>query len=455
MKKVILVISILLNFIFCVNVNAEIVNNDDENTELIVVESSSEKKELDNNQGFIQKTVVNSDSKKGEVTVQLKLHNALIKEITENQKSEDYEIFLVIDDSGSMISSISTGETRKEAVNNAAKELVGNLLSNYPNVKIGIIKFSSGSTDYPAAEKICDLTNSKDVINQAIDEGEAGYGATNIEAGLILAQESFSNNNISKIIVVLTDGAPNGAETKKDSDGNYLTTDQATKNKLVELDKAGITIISMLTEIDDEESAEYIFGTPENPTVGKYYYIADADIKKIITENIFSDISEIVSNLPIYNISIKDYFPEDVLTYFEFSYVTKPTYGLISEVIGENKSIVYTLDELKGNSSVIIEYKLKLKNMKYQNIIDKVIATNEKVVLDYTDIDGNTHNLVLDSSPTVKLSLYTPSEDEPDQPLENGPQTGLETYGLIIGISLIGILFISQIIKNKNCIKKI
>ena len=63
--------------------------------------------------------------------------------------------------------------------------------------------------------------------------------------------------------------------------------------------------------------------------------------------------------------------------------------------------------------------------MNNSSILDKVIATNEKVVLTYEDIDTKEHTATLDSSPLIKLAEVIQNEII-DNTIINGslPQTG-------------------------------
>lgn len=386
----------------------------DINTTLNIIQKSSENKQLENNQGFIEKSIVDSNSNNGEVTIEVKLSNSKGSSSQTTIKKEAYEIFLVIDDSGSMGDTISNGGTREEAVYNASKQLVENILKNYNNVKIGVIKFGGGWIDSESdAEKMCDLSSDKDTIIKAIEAESSVGGSTNLEAGLILANKSFSSSNANKTIIVLTDGGPNGKITAEDENGKSLSVEEATKYRLIELDKSKINIISLLTEIEDESTAEAVFGTPEKPTVGKYYYIADSDIQKVINENIYADVSQIISNPTISNIKIVDYFPSDIIDNFEFSYVGEPKLGTVSKngIDLNTKSITWEIDELKGDEEATLQYKIKLKDMENMNLLDKEIATNEKVVLTYKDFDSKDYTVNLTSSPKIKLSKVNDKSD--------------------------------------------
>lgn len=461
----ILIIGMLCNIAYATDIT----------NKLDIVKQSAETKYLDNNQGYISKSIVDSDPEKGEVTIEVKLSNSKSSSSQTTVKEESYEIFLVIDDSGSMSETISTGGTRKNAVYEASKQLVENILENYSNVKIGIIKFGGkkkgvGVGTENDAEKMCDLSNDKDTIIKAIDTKSSVESLTNLEAGLILANKSFGANNVNKIVIALTDGYSNSCITDKDENGENLTVEQATKNKLIELDKSKINIISLLTEIEDEKTAEEIFGTHEKPTVGKYYYIADADIQKVITENIYSDVSQIISNPVMNNIKIVDYFPSDITENFEFEYVSKPNIGTIEEdgINEATNTITWNIEELKEKEEATIKYKLKLKDMQDINLLNKVISTNQKIVLTYKDSEEKEYEVVLSSSPEIKLSEVKQNNENKKNEEQNNenknqdnstsknklPATGESViYISSILILAISILVIIKKLKNMKDIK--
>ena len=53
----------------------------------------------------------------------------------------------------------------------------------------------------------------------------------------------------------------------------------------------------------------------------------------------------------------------------------------------ENNSITWTIPELKSGETATVQYKLKLKQNFDSNIVDKILNTNEKVDLKYTDFN--------------------------------------------------------------------
>ena len=409
-------ISILLMLCICGSVNAAELK-----TSLDIIQKASETKYLANDQGFISKTVVDSNSDTGEVTIELKLSNTAKKV----EKTTDTEIFLVVDNSGSMGYTTSTGEIRRNIIVRAMKNLVNNIYDNSSNVKVGLVRFANqGNLLTGSTALMCNLTDNKQTMLNAINEYENldtsvnidgvemlhCESGTNIEAGLKRANDKFSSGSKNKIMILLTDGIPNASISYTSS--NYVY--DATKTRLKSIGDSGVSVISLMTGVtseDDDASSinsaevvQQIFGTESNPTTGKFYNIADANLESVVTNDILADVMEKIQN-PINTTKIVDYFPEDITDNFDFSYVGSPSIGTTSDTIDtENKTITWDIGTLKGDEVATLKYKLKIKDMKNTDLLNKTIATNEKVVLTYKDTELNDYTVELTSSPKIQLS---------------------------------------------------
>lgn len=390
----------------------------DVKTSLDVIQKESETKYLDKDQGNISKTIVESNSDTGEVTIELKLSNTAKKQ----EKSAETEIFLVVDNSGSMGYSTSTGETRREIIIRAIKSLVNSIYNNSSKVKVGLVRFAyRGELLNNSSALMCNLTDSKQEMLNAIKEYENldtsvnidgkemkhCESGTNIEAGLKKAEDNFSSEKNNKILILLTDGIPNSSLYYLSESYIY----KATKERLKNIGDSGVSIISMMTGITEDEDGEKaqetiknIFGTETKPTTGKFYNIADTNIEKVVSKDILSDVMEKVQN-PINTVKIVDYFPKDITENFEFSYVGKPNLGTISDKINsKDNTIEWNIETLKGSETATLRYKLKIKDMKDTKLLNKTIATNEKVELSYNDTEAKAYKVILLSSPKILLS---------------------------------------------------
>lgn len=363
--------------------------------EFKIIDKEGQTKYLENDQGYISKSIVDSDLDNGEVTIELKISNTSKDE----KKIGKTEVIFLVDNSASMGTTTSAGITRKKTIINAMQAFVNNLYEQNSNIYMGLVRFSKTGT------VMCNLTNQKQTMLNAITtfENTAIESDTNISAGLTTANSKFSSDCKNKIIVLLTDGI------------SEVTT---TKNTLLSVANTGTYIISMVNQTNSQEVTQ-IFGTEENPTTGKFYNIDDVSINEVISDSIFKDILATIQK-PMKNITITDYFPDDIINNFEFSYVEYPNNGTISETIDQNnKCIVWKINTLLGTEEATIRYKLKLKDMNNQKIINKIIPTNEKVELNYMDYNNKQYSIVLDKSPKVELQM----EIEEVEPTENKDTT--------------------------------
>ena len=421
------------------------------NTSLDIIQEASETKYLENDQGYISKTIVDSNASEGEVTIELKLSNTK-KEIS---KLKDTEIVLVIDNSGSMDFKTAEGKTRKSILLDSAKNLVNAIFDTSSNVKMGIVKFcgETGLTaPLNAAAIITKPTSQREDVIAGITtiENKKVESGTNIQKGLIRAEELFSKSNGNKVIILLTDGCPT-----EDGEDNYVGNNQMlmsnetynkillnTKNELTNINKKGIKLISLMTGVnsndidrdgnvitnteDDLQAIKTIFGTEDNPTAGKFYNAKTTDIGQVIQNDITKDVQEIL-NTPLNTVKVTDYFPEDITNNFKFSYVGNPSTGTVSDSINsQTNTIEWNIGTLKGDEVATLKYKLKIKDMKNEQLLNKTISTNEKVILTYKDTDSKDYTVILSSSPKIQLSEV---KEELDATISYNPST--ETSGTV------------------------
>lgn len=390
------------------------------------------------NMANFEKKIIASDLEKKELTLQLKVSN-----ITEPIFNKPTEIMLVIDNSLSMKDTISTNVTRLKAVTDSAKTLATELLKN-ENVSIGVVSFSTGDNEgtiSDASLKVKPTKSTEDVLSAIaeISEGELGP-RTNIDAGLTVGNQNFSANCESKYLILLTDGVPNTAVG-----GPTMTysadTATKTKAKLNALNDDDVTIFSVMTGVSSTKIetstnltykalAEEIFGTTENPTVGKFYYISDSEIEETICETILGNFLDTSANT-LTNLKIYDYFPKEIVDNFDFSYVTSANKGTISPTIDlQNNVIIWTIDKLEPQESATVSYKLKLKDNIDTSILDVILNTNEKVEITADQVKTDDGSNVLVSKVTPKVRVTIPK----DETVANIviPQTGDTSLPMII-----------------------
>ena len=366
--------------------------------------------EIGDNSRF-EKRLISKDLSNKEVTLQLQVTN---EEVADKLTGE---VMIVIDNSESMTDEVE-GTTRKELVFESAKTLISNLLQDNTALNVGIVSFSSNSDTSKEgtledAFLISEMSNDVTTLTNAISNIQTNGVRTDLDAGIQLATQYFTDNATNKYMIVLTDGVPNIAV---DYDKNYYSDDVISKTKqtLINTTNSGIQLFTMLTGILDEtyiplgdksygQIISEVFGSQETPTTGNFYYVTDDLIEETITNTIYEDL--IPKDKTFTDFTIVDYFPQEIIDNFEFAYVSNATHGNISaQVDTSTNSITWTIPELAIGETATVQYKLKLKENFDNSIIDKILDTNEKVDLSYTDPNGNPQEKTSDVTPKLKLT---------------------------------------------------
>lgn len=172
--------------------------------------------------------------------------------ISENEKSDERDIVLVLDTSGSMDGK-PIEETKK-----AATKFVDTILQD--NASIGIVNYDDDSTVSSP------FSNSKSSLESVINALNTG-GSTNIEAGLRSADQMLSQSSAKKkIIVLMSDGEPN-----KGLVGDSLI------SYADELKEKGIYIYTLgfFESIGDKTKAQTLM--EKIASEGCHYEVSDAD----------------------------------------------------------------------------------------------------------------------------------------------------------------------------------
>ena len=400
-----------------------------------------------------EKKLISKDLNNKEVTLQLQVTNE------ETSMQPTGEIMLVIDNSKSMEDIVEGTTTREDLVIESAETLVNTILKDNENLKVGVVSFSTNEDvskegTLEDANLVSDLSTDSQALISAISNIQYTGPRTDLESGLNLASQYFSDEENNKYIIVLTDGIPNVA---LNYDKTYYSDDviNKTKTQLQALDTAGYDVITMLTGISNENDVpatreddktygdiiEEIFGTENNPTVGKFYYVQDSEIEKTITEDIYNDLLPVEKVLT--NITVKDYFPQEIIDNFDFAYVSEANIGNISANVNtEDNSITWTIPELNPGETATVQYTLKLKKDFDSTIVGKILDTNEKVDITYTDFDGEEVTDTSDVTPKLRLT-------EPPTTLPKAG-TPIMIALFVIGAGVFVYSFIKLTIANKN-----
>ncbi len=421
--------------------------------------------------GNFTKELTSYDLEKKELNITLTVKNTA----NEEQILKPVEIFLVLDNSKSMTNTYE-GKVKTNYVAEAATKFTNLVFDNFKDAKVGVIGFSSldplvnnnsiGTIN--DATLLQGLSAEKTSVLNAISTYNSKTGPyTNIEAGLALAEKSFTNSTSSeKYVILISDYAPNLSLDTEHTLTYSGTNSLNTKNRLQALEQKGfnpITILMGYADVDNEnpsaplisdgsrhmtygELANEILGTTENPTAGDFYFIDYENLFDTVTEKIFNSIASLKENT-LKNVVIKDYFPQEIIDNFTFSYIETPNIGTASDKIDlSTDSITWTIKELKAGETAKLVYKLKLNDKFNKEILDKNIPTNKEVDISYETPNGNGTDSSTES-PKVKLhyeepTVTPPQKEEPVEPKEPEklPQTGISDNIIFVGIT-ISILF--------------
>ena len=424
-------------------------------TSLNVIQPLGEIKYFENDQGYISKNIVDSNKETGEVTVELKVVN-LPKDNTETTY-ENTEVLIMIPEDLRAEENLKENTEKFSQYISYIENLATKIFANNSKIKIGIIgiqgpiddayendegKFVEGPKNEgskPGSEEdseiVVNLTNDINTIKtglQNMNKDGVGY-YNNLEAAIKLSANSFSKN-ANKILISLYDNVPESAigECSYITYGGATTIEDAvieknsniveyTKKEILNLKESDIDFILLKPEdtsfdqkwynkstgeleldFDGSEYVKDLYGTIQEPTYGKMYSLDEVSLEKIITENIYGDIIDKI-RLPISSIKVVDYFPNEIVENFDFEYGGNPTIGTTTDKI-DNNTITWNIETLNAQETAILKYKLKIKDMKNTDLLNKTIPTNEKLVLTYKDIEAKDYTINITNSPKVQLA---------------------------------------------------
>lgn len=402
--------------------------------------------------GEFTKQKIAIDSSKKTIDISLTAKNN-----AEEAKAMAGEVVLLIDTSNSMSTNPVTVDgastTRKQLVLDAANTLVDKLFTANPEVKIGVVEFSTSTTpanegtDEDAKIVTPTLLNDKTQVHTALTtvSSDVMGPRTDIQIGLETAATLLSTSEeVGKYIVLLTDAIPNtarGVQMDTYTDASIVPS----KNALTTLKTNGVNVISMLINMTDDEIAistedpkptyrqvsQKIFGTSTAPTAGPVYYVTDDKIGSTVADDIYADLMPDESYI-LTDIVIKDYFPQNIIDNFDFAYLTKPAKGTVSATVDKtNNSITWTIAELKPQESATFNYRLTLKDSFDSSIVGVNLPTNKNVTIDYKEDGVAGPQKQNDKCPVVILDV--PAK-------KTIPQTGSNTWLIACGLITLGLV---------------
>lgn len=478
-------------------------------TKLDVVQQNAETKYLENNQGYITKSIIESDENTGEVVIDLGLSN--ITNITEDTKEryENTEILIMVSEN------IVNEEEKLNTYVSYIETLSTKVFEKNSNTKIGIIgikgTISDGEVDENGnmvwgeknegtvkgsednAEIILKPSSSCVEIKsslQNMNSSKTKY-RTNLQAAIRLANKSYSGN-VNKILICLYDDVPDiaiGVKQQVSAGGlfsEYATVEEAviakhnqvankTSSEILTLKTNNVDFIllrpddtsydetwyntdsgELALEFDGSPYVQKIYGTLENPTYGKMYSLNNDTLEQVVTEYIYRDIMENI-RVDIKSATIKEYFSDEILKNFDITFSDE---NIDTTELKNNKYIEWNIGDLAGNETVNLKYTLKIKNMRNEEILNKVLSTNEKTEMTYINYLNEETSITSNSSPKIQLSEIKISnitipdkENEKDNTLADGilPQTGQKVvFGIVFIILIIGLFTFIKYKKLKD-----
>lgn len=135
---------------------------------------------------------------------------------------KDREIVLVLDASGSMNDEISGSSKNKiETLKDAAENFIDSLLTeeNAGKIKIGVVWYAEKANTF--ASNACPLSDKAETLKACVSSKNAN-GGTNVQLGISIAKDLFTDADNEKSLIVLSDGEPtlyNDAKGNEHGDG--------------------------------------------------------------------------------------------------------------------------------------------------------------------------------------------------------------------------------------------
>lgn len=258
---------------------------------------------------------------------------------------------------------------------------------------------------------------------------------TNLQAAIRLANKSYSNN-VNKILICLYDSVPSiaiGVNSHISYGGwfsEYATAEEAvtakhnqiankTSSEILTLKNNNVDFIllrpddtsydetwynsdtgEVILEFDGSPYVQKIYGTLENPTYGKMYSLNNDTLEQVVTEYIYQDIIEDI-RIDIKSAVINEYFSEDIIKNFDITFANE---NVDITNLKDNGYVIWNIGNVQGNKTVSLQYTLQIKDMKNEELLNKVISTSDKTELKYVNYLDTETTAVSTSSPKIKLS---------------------------------------------------
>ena len=164
-----------------------------------------------------------------------------------------------------------------------------------------------------------------------------------------------------------------------------------------------LTTGEKILEFDGSPYVKEIYGSIEEPTYGKMYSLNNESLEKIITEEIYSDVAETIGT-SMDNVVVKEYFSKEIIDNFTISVSEKYKDNVDTTKLLTDGYIIWNAGKIETESDKVLEYSIKIKDMKNKDILNKTVSTNEKANIEYNNYLEQKVSETLSSSPKIKLS---------------------------------------------------
>lgn len=279
-------------------------------------------------------------------------------------------------------------DTRISQARASAKAFINELAAEYPTLQVGVVSFGTKASVHqemvPVGSNLSSLLSAVSNVKTPKEAGidQNGNGATNIDAGLQLADGLFNYNSAAKkIIIIISDGEPTkyGVSNVK-GPGNSMDTDTknatlATADGIKEKDTT-IFSISFFTKkeiLDDLATDDY------------YYSIKSGIALEAVLSGIGKTIIEMAPNAVI------DPMGEMV------DLISTPSGDGSMIYNAETRTIEWTPSKMKASMT----YKVALRTEHADFVNDTFYPANKATTLSYS-IDGEVADTVNFPIPEVK-----------------------------------------------------
>ncbi len=312
---------------------------------------------------LVDKTAVKDDDIYGRgATVTLKATGNSYDEV------KTLDIVLVIDRSQSMLNN-----GKLTSAKNSATNLVNKLLEDntYNNVKVGIVTFGDKVIDNLTSTS---LSNDKVVLLGIISHLTDPFNnsGTNIQAGLLKANELLSNSTADdKVVILLSDGAPNKPGHGDEPSEKAIAAGKTLKDN-------GIKVYTIGYDIAKNQTAKNILQSISSGT--GYAFLADNETELL---NKFNDIIKNISIIAT-NVIVTDVIPE----YFNLNVdKLEADYSNVQvnyDDFTKEHTITWTIGDFSIYQNYELIYDITTKDDYYGNI-----NTNKNAILTGTPTDSN------------------------------------------------------------------